>query len=363
MANGENERIALFDNAKGLAIILVAVGHAIERSMTAHTSSHLAYATLAFIYFFHMPIFIFCSGLFAGRSWRKNKVAPIDKFVLYLALYLIFLLLILVLRLGTVGRIATFNPYAPAGTPWFLLTLATLMLLVPLLGHIRPVPLLICSVVAAVGAGLLLPSNSELSLLRTFTYLPYFAAGFYFTPERVQRCVMAVRRRLGAARAMIAAALVLAAIFVVLYVAFDDTTLQGIKWMSTAWNLIATVANSTGISKTVWTLFRILEYPFVIGMIALVFLALPQRHSYLTVVGERSLQVYIFHMLLIYAAADLGFFSAVMDNNPYWFACALLLGVGVPLLLALPKAPSTWVSALGAWCKRVCAPKEPPQSS
>lgn len=74
-------RIALFDNIKGIAILLVVLGHFCAR-IVGFTDSHLIYTTLTFIYFFHMPLFLFCSGLFAGKSWYKRHQAPSDKVLL-----------------------------------------------------------------------------------------------------------------------------------------------------------------------------------------------------------------------------------------------------------------------------------------
>lgn len=353
MTQEGKERVALFDNVKGVAIVLVVVGHFVERSMSYRTGSHLAQTILTFIYIFHMPVFIFCSGLFAGKSWRKNKRAPVDKFLLYLILYAVFCALVAVLDLVIFQRGSTLNPFALDSAPWFLLALAFMMLLVPLLGSLPAAPILVVSIALAVGAGLSLPSNTELTLLRVFTYFPYFAIGFYLTPERVQQFVEKVRGKLGAVPTMVAAILAFALIVVVLYAACGDGTLRGIKRMSSGLNLITAVAESSGQPLWLLVLFRILEYPVVLCFIALLFLAVPMKRCPLSALGERSLQVYIVHILILYALDYLGFIELMVASNTAWLLTVIAVGVALAAVLAIPRFPQNWVNKLGCWLKKV----------
>ena len=63
-------RIYFFDNLRALLIFLVVLGHMFE--IFVSRISDIAYV---FIYLFHMPLFVFCSGYFAkfnpGRIVRK----------------------------------------------------------------------------------------------------------------------------------------------------------------------------------------------------------------------------------------------------------------------------------------------------
>ena len=53
-------RIALFDNIKGLLIILVVAGHMMQ---PIHNDNPTLSTTFDIIYLFHMPLFVFMSGL------------------------------------------------------------------------------------------------------------------------------------------------------------------------------------------------------------------------------------------------------------------------------------------------------------
>ncbi|WP_395966755.1 acyltransferase family protein, partial [Brevundimonas diminuta] len=55
-------RIAVWDNARFLLIVLVVIGHAIS---TVRTDSQLGFALYAYIYLFHMPAMILLSGMFS----------------------------------------------------------------------------------------------------------------------------------------------------------------------------------------------------------------------------------------------------------------------------------------------------------
>ena len=61
-------RIALFDNIKGLLIILVVAGHFMH---PVHNDNEVMSALFDIIYLFHMPLFVFLSGLFAKGAYRE----------------------------------------------------------------------------------------------------------------------------------------------------------------------------------------------------------------------------------------------------------------------------------------------------
>lgn len=80
------QRDAFFDNAKYLAIALVACGHAWE---PLRDGSRTAAALYVFVYAFHMPAFIIISGYFS-RSFTA-KPAQLKRLVTGIAVpYLVF---------------------------------------------------------------------------------------------------------------------------------------------------------------------------------------------------------------------------------------------------------------------------------
>lgn len=349
------ERIALFDNVKGVAIALVVIGHVATRLAPVY-GSHFVQATMAFIWTFHMPLFIFCSGLFAGRSWYKSRRAPVDKVLLYLILYVVFILLVMVLELGVFGKDTTVNPFDISGAPWFMLTLAAYMLMVPLIGSVNPVAFVVASVLVATLGNYYLTSATVVSILRILVYLPYFALGFYLQPQRITQFVEAVKSRVRGWGGVVhlCSLLVLVALFVGMYLVLSDAQLTFVKQLSSGQNLFAGMAKRYGCPVAVLAATRIIEYPLVTALIALVVLATPVRRlPVLTALGQRSFQVYIVHMLLMYAIDRYNAFGLVVSASPWWALSPWALGAGLAVLLSLPKAPNEWVRRLGSWCKRV----------
>ena len=69
------ERIYLYDNVKCLAIILVVIGHAINY-LTDFDGYTLEKGMYVMIYSFHMPLFLFVSGLQADE--RGDEIPEIQ---------------------------------------------------------------------------------------------------------------------------------------------------------------------------------------------------------------------------------------------------------------------------------------------
>lgn len=79
------ERNYLFDNLKFLLIVLVVFGHSLEEISLEHN-----YAIIrAWIYSFHMPVFVFISGYFrkvydGGAKVREKQLLIVQYRTLYL---------------------------------------------------------------------------------------------------------------------------------------------------------------------------------------------------------------------------------------------------------------------------------------
>lgn len=76
MKKNMNKRITYIDALKGLAIILVVCGHITEKSMGIDDSPfNQMYGS------FHMPLFIFLSGLFAYKGMEKITIGMVWHFL------------------------------------------------------------------------------------------------------------------------------------------------------------------------------------------------------------------------------------------------------------------------------------------
>lgn len=125
------ERIALFDNIKGILIILVVLGHIAH---PIHNENPVLSAVFDTIYLFHMPLFVFMSGLFAKGAYRGGKL-NVDRILSFLVLGFGFQIALALVNGAalTPARILSFT-----SAPWYLVSMACWYALTPALSHLGP---------------------------------------------------------------------------------------------------------------------------------------------------------------------------------------------------------------------------------
>lgn len=165
-------RVPFWDNARYACIVLVVLGHAIQRLIY---ESDISFAFYLALYAFHMPAFAIISGYFSkSSSPTKTQMARVITDILLP--YLIFEVLWTVTKWIVEGQ-ANPNLTTPSWTLWFLLALGIFRLVLPYLALLRW-PLL-WAVVISIGAGYLPNVDSTFSLSRTLGLLPFFALGWW----------------------------------------------------------------------------------------------------------------------------------------------------------------------------------------
>ncbi|MGW7368081.1 acyltransferase family protein [Streptomyces sp. NPDC054841] len=178
---GHKRRDPYFDNAKYLAIVLVAVAHAWEPVMDGSRATRALYM---FVYTFHMPAFIIISGYFS-RSFAarpdqlKRLVSGVAvPYVVFEVAYTLFK------RWADDDPGYPFSMTDPLYLTWFLIALFVWRLSTPLWRSIRH-PLPVALVVAALGS--LTPGMGQtLDLQRILQFLPFFVLGLSMRPEHFQ---------------------------------------------------------------------------------------------------------------------------------------------------------------------------------
>lgn len=171
-------RVPFWDNARYACIVLVVLGHAIQRLIY---DSDIAFAFYLALYAFHMPAFAIISGYFSkSGSPTKTQMARIITDILIP--YLIFELLWTLTKWLVEGQ-ANANITQPSWTLWFLLALGIFRLVLPYLALLRW-PLL-WAVVISIGAGYLPNVDSTFSLSRTLGLLPFFVFGWWLREHDV----------------------------------------------------------------------------------------------------------------------------------------------------------------------------------
>ncbi|MCX5201219.1 acyltransferase family protein [Streptomyces sp. NBC_00237] len=174
---GGEGRDAYFDNAKYLAIVLVAVGHSWPLVLSGSRTTETLYM---WVYVFHMPAFILISGYFSRsfdmkpRKLMRLVSSVVVPYVVFQTAYAVFF--------GVMGdeRVPV-RMLSPWFLMWFLMALFFWRLLTPLFMAVRwPVTL---ALLLAAGASAVPGISEQLSAQRILQFLPFFVLGLRLRPE------------------------------------------------------------------------------------------------------------------------------------------------------------------------------------
>lgn len=165
-----SRRDPYFDNVKFVLIAFVVIGHALE---PLYSTSESAKALYHFIYFFHIPLFVFITGYFSKKS---GKVAP------FLVLYIVFESLYTLLDYYLNGQSTLrFTYFLPYWVTWYLFAVILWKLVLPYFVKLKH-PILVASCLAVL-AGYVSTLGYTLSALRAINFFPFFLAGYYMKKE------------------------------------------------------------------------------------------------------------------------------------------------------------------------------------
>lgn len=125
------ERNLKLDNAKGILITLVVIGHMLLPIQgTTRGVTNFFYM----IYAFHMPAFVFISGLLAQRIYTRVPKSHFNwrRWCSTLWLYLLFQFILFFSEIPAYGRTTRFPDFLhTSGAPWYLLALLLWYLMIP----------------------------------------------------------------------------------------------------------------------------------------------------------------------------------------------------------------------------------------
>ncbi|WP_221352488.1 acyltransferase family protein [Streptomyces beigongshangae] len=276
-AKPAKQRDAFFDNAKYLAIVFVAMGHAWE-PLTDH--SRAAEALYMVVYTFHMPAFVLISGYFS-RSFdmrpdrlRRLVTGIAVPYVLFEVAYSLF------------KRWADDDPGHPISLldpwylTWFLIALFVWRMTVPLWKVVRwPVPLaLAIAVLASVSPDI----GDDLDLQRVLQFLPFFVVGLFMKPEHFQL----MRRR----EVRILSAPVLAAALALAYWTGPH--------VNSAWFYHRDSAQELGAPWWVGVVVTLALFGVSMVLTSCFLAWVPRRRMWFTVLGAGTLYGYLLHGFL-----------------------------------------------------------------
>lgn len=325
----EKHRDLAFDNIRGILILLVVLGHALEYFRLTNDVAQFFYV---FIYLFHMPVFIFISGYFS-KNLEKGRQTAVQTFLIpYLLLNLI--LSAIMLALGKINQIAILNP---GWTLWYLYCMFIWRLLLPDLVRVRFI--LGLSLFVGIFSGFLTEFGTYMAMARTLGFLPYFLAGYFFTPQLVAKIRQFPYRR-------IVSGFILLLGLVTAWVWVDEGLPAEILWGDRAYGLF---------EIPLWQ--NLLADIYLYGLsfaFVFIFLAVTsQRRRFFSQVGQHTLAVYLLH---VYLVAPLVSGSDLIQDPLLHFMIILVGAFAIVWLLSRPTV-TYWLNQVLQRIDRWIMPK------
>ncbi|TXS40994.1 hypothetical protein EAO75_39880 [Streptomyces sp. uw30] len=335
-------RDPFLDNAKYLAIVLVAVGHAWEPLREGNRSITALYTL---VYAFHMPVFAVIAGhLSRGFEASPGKLAGLLKrtalpYVVFETAYTFFT------RWTSEDPDRPVTLLDPLYLTWFLAALFIWRLTAPVWRLVRR-PLPVALTIAALAT--LTPSlGNDLDLQRVLQFLPYFVLGLVLKPEHLHR--LHHRRTRLLAVPLFAGALTFA--------------YWAVPRMNYAWffhNDSATALGAPAWSGPIMTLAAFgCSVTLTAGFLALV----PRDRRWFTTLGAGTLYAYLLHGFIAQAAEHGDWYAGPWLHHPAGEATVTLLAATIMTTLCAPPVQRPLRGLLERAARWAFPPGSPRQSS
>ena len=324
-------RIAKWDNLKFLMMLCVVIGHTIYYF---YSGSTLGKSIYLFIYLFHMPAFVFISGMFSKNKINGKRFDVVIQYV-FIYIFMQFLDAVNVFlknRYVNPGsaRKFSFHLFWSEGPEWYALAMAVFIVVTMLIKDCDKTYTFLC--VCAIGcmAGLDSHLGNHFASMRLCTFYPVFLAGYYMEPVRLELS----GSRFGSSAwlktcSRIIAALVLALAFIIC-VAQEKKAWPYINFLKGKENYVALHLGMKGV------LLRLLCYGLWACLVFCVIILCTERKHFWTWLGERTQSTFIWHkFFLVLLLECLGLKNYFKVNIPhYLIPASICLAIIVAVLTA-----------------------------
>lgn len=166
-------RIAKWDNLKFFLIFLVVLGHIFEEYIIAGNANWDVKRARFFIYLFHMPLFLFLSGMFSKKNIDNKRYKNI---FFYLILFYVTKLIFFVCNIFK-GKYY-FSMFSENGVPWYCLALFACSLITIFLKQFNKKYVFVFSIILGCIVGYDSKVSDFLVLSRIIVFFPFFFAGY-----------------------------------------------------------------------------------------------------------------------------------------------------------------------------------------
>lgn len=266
-------RLKYFDNVKFLLITFVIIGHLADEFTY---QSDFYKSIFLFIYAFHMPLFIFISGVFFSKNHIKEKI------IFYLSIGFLYKITTLIIeRLhGVIDP--GFSLFADGGISWFMFALAFYTLVSYILIGQNKKFIILALMILAMFVGYDQSIGDYFYLSRVIVFSPFYFLGTVFTAENLIK----IKVRYNHLKLL---ALLILLLWAILCFFFIDK-IYFIRYLFTGRNAFYPAIMSYA------PLYRLFCYfiSFFTGLSILI-LVPTQKFGYISKMGNNSISVYFWH--------------------------------------------------------------------
>ncbi|MGM9923254.1 MAG: acyltransferase family protein [Bacillus sp. (in: firmicutes)] len=300
------QRSFFFDNAKFILIFFVVFGHLLRSFIN---DSEVILAIYKTIYAFHMPAFVLISGFFAKGIFNKAYIIQLAKklilpYFIFQGAYSLYYYYL------DAEPAIILDPFEPHWSLWFLVSLFFWNIMIVIFVKQKKVIGMAIAISVGLLVGYLDEISNFLSLSRTFVFFPMFLLGYYLDLSQLNK-LFSFKVRIGALF-----------IFTIVFIGFYLYPDFNHEW------LLGSKPYSELISLPLTAMFTRLGYYILSFIVIISFLSLVPRGQYFfTVLGRRTLYVYLLHGFFIQFFRQYHLADYFTDMENY------LLLVGIALLL------------------------------
>lgn len=308
------KRDPYMDNLRCLLIILVVLAHFISKLSSIDVYQNLH----NFIYLFHMPLFVFVSGYFSKRM-VKNGVFQSSKLISLFWMFILF-------KGATHLIYCIYNQFYSikllevSSAPWYLLSLCLWYLMIPVIRNYKPKVVLTISFVIAILVGFDQTIGTFLSLSRTIVFFPFFLIGYYLSHDQLNNLLDK--------KLKIPAAILLLGILI-LFLTNGEIFSPYIRFTYGA-SSYASILKQDYLLRG--PLFRLAWYCIAIILSIAIMYIIPRHQTRFTYIGQRTLSIYVLHILIRNILVYEGFFSTLLAGPQAYTLSVFLICIAIVLL-------------------------------
>lgn len=305
----EKGRVYFYDNLRFILICFVVLRHfffriGAESRSNPELSSFDEIASLFMVVLsFLMPLFIFITGYYSKSVFSKTGSFRVSRIINFFVLFVVMDTIILLTTAIVKGHFQNYNDFGDYlyrmldmdSAQWYLFACGIWFLLIPIFKRVPAKIMIPLSFVIGIFGGFIKIEDGFLSIVKLYTFLPFFVIGYYITDKQIKPMLnLKMKFRL--------LAVLFFVLFFVLTVIYRDSFIHYVKPILEGKNSYYTMYSPklSHIPPLYMEPFiRVLWY---IGLLVSSFfflLLIPRVKLFFTLFGSRTLSVYIWHSVLV----------------------------------------------------------------